>query len=129
MNCLKGLCAEVKSCVRASNSEFTKFYDRRNGFKQGCLCSPLLFSLFINELGLASELLQNGKHCIQLSPDQVQLLLLLFADEVALLSDTLVGLQNQIDVLMKFADSYNMKVNLAKTKAVVFRKGGIFGQK
>ena len=60
---------------------------------------PLLFSVFITEL---SELLQKGKHGIQLSPDEVKVSLLLFADDVALLSETPVGLQNQIDEIRRF---------------------------
>ena len=59
-----------------------------------------------------------------MSPDEVQLFLLLFADNTVLLSDTVIVLQNRINVLITFVGSYNMKVNMAKTKIVVFRKGG-----
>ena len=48
---------------------------------------------------------------------------MLLADDAVLLSGTPVGLQNPVNILIMFAESYNMKVNRAKTKIVVFRKG------
>eukprot|EP00745_Piridium_sociabile_P010012 TRINITY_DN16984_c0_g1_i1.p1 TRINITY_DN16984_c0_g1~~TRINITY_DN16984_c0_g1_i1.p1 ORF type:complete len:102 (-),score=2.31 TRINITY_DN16984_c0_g1_i1:37-342(-) len=67
------------------------------GLKQGEVCSPVLFSLFINEL--ATEIIQKGKHGIQLIPDFLEILILMFADDIILLSDSITGLQNQLHVL------------------------------
>ena len=50
--------------------------------------------------------------------------LLLFADDVILLSDTVVGLQNQLNALKQEADRLFLNVNLDKTNIMVFRKGG-----
>ena len=44
----------------------------------------LLFSLFINELAL--DIINNGRHGVSLSNDFVQLVILLFADDMILLS-------------------------------------------
>ena len=62
------------------------------GLKQGEITSPLLFSLFINDL--AADIIKNGRHGIQLLPDMIKLFILLFADDIVLLSDTIVELQN-----------------------------------
>eukprot|EP00916_Digyalum_oweni_P000500 GHVL01000935.1.p1 GENE.GHVL01000935.1~~GHVL01000935.1.p1 ORF type:complete len:141 (+),score=1.23 GHVL01000935.1:176-598(+) len=67
---------------------------------------------------------QNGKHGIQLTPDMMQILILLFADDVLLISYSGAGLQKHIDVLKQFTDRFSMTVNLDKTKVIVFRKGG-----
>ena len=64
------------------------------GLKQGDICSPILFSLFINEL--VNEIMQNGKNGITLSPELIQILIMLFADDVVLLSYTVLGLQLNI---------------------------------
>jgi hypothetical protein len=48
---------------------------------------------------------------------------------VVLSSFSVAGLQNQIDVLKQFADNFRMKVNLDKTKIIVFRKGGFLGER
>ena len=54
------------------------------GLKQGDCCSPILFSLLINEL--ANEIVLKGKHGITLSPDILQILIMLFPDDDVLLS-------------------------------------------
>ena len=82
----------VKIKVRAGN-DLTKSFMCPRGLKQGEICSPVLFSLFIDEL--ANEIMQRGKHGIQLIPDLVEMFILLFADDVILVSDTVCGLQNQ----------------------------------
>ena len=46
---LKGLYNHVRSCVRV-NGELTEWFDINSGVKQGCILSPILFSMFINDL-------------------------------------------------------------------------------
>ena len=94
------------------------------GVKQGCLLSPLMFSFFINELAI--EVSKTGKHGIQLITGTFEIFLLLFADDVILLSNTIVGLQNQLDSLKREADRLYLRVNLEKTNIMVFRMGGHF---
>ena len=96
------------------------------GLKQGCLVSPVLFSFLINEL--ASEILLRGKHGIQLLLREIELFLLMFADDIALLSSTPVGLQSQLNVFYEVANRLGLLVNLEKTKIVVFRNGGLSGK-
>ena len=50
--------------------------------------------------------------------------LLLFADDIALTSDTIKGLQSQLNILENVCEMYKMIVNVIQTKAVVFRLGG-----
>ena len=52
-----------------------------------------------------------------------EVFLLLFADDVALVSLTPGGLQNQLNNLKAKADRLKLEVNLAKTSIIVFRKG------
>jgi hypothetical protein len=54
----------------------------------------------------------------------VEVFLMLFADDVVLLSDTIVGLQNQLTILKEEADRLQLTVNLDKTNVMVFRMGG-----
>ena len=46
----------------------------------------------------------------------LELFILLFADDIVLLSDTIVGLQNQLDVLARSCARLDLRVYLDKTK-------------
>ena len=54
----------------------------------------------------------------------VELFILVFADDAALLATTPYGLQNQLNLLKAYCDRLHMEVNRDKTKVMVFRKGG-----
>ena len=111
----------VKSKVRAGN-DLTESFMCPRGLKQGEICSPVLFSLFIDEL--AYEIMQWGKHGIQLIPDIVEIFILLFADDVILVSDAVCGLQNQLNVFCNTANHLGFVINLDKSNIIIFRNGG-----
>ena len=88
--------------------------------KQKDSCGPILFSLLIN--GLANEIVLKGKHGITLSPDILQILIMLFADDVVLLSNTIVDLQQQLNVLRDTAKRLHLVVNFEKSQVVYLEK-------
>ncbi|XP_053385840.1 proprotein convertase subtilisin/kexin type 5-like [Mercenaria mercenaria] len=49
-------------------------------------------------------------------------------DNVALLADTVYGLQRQLNMLSDFCDTFRLKVNEGKTKLVVFKNGGVLAR-
>lgn len=57
-------------------------------------------------------------------PDLTEIFTLLFADDVVLISDTVIGLQNQLDVLRRKSNEFGLTVNTDKSKVLVFRLGG-----
>ena len=57
---------------------------------------------------------------MQLTPDFVHILIMLFADNVLLTSYCVAGLH----VWKHFADNFSLTVKVSKTKIIVFRKGG-----
>ena len=59
----------VKAKVR-SGSDLTDSFVCPRGLKQGDICSPVWFSMFIDEI--ANEIMERGRHGIQLTPDLVQ---------------------------------------------------------
>ena len=74
-----------------------------------------------------SQILEKGKHGVSLGPAEIELFLLLFADDLTLLSSTVTGLQNLLNVLQEATQRLGLTVNLDKSKVVVFRKGGFLG--
>ena len=121
---LRSIYDSVLASVR-DKGRYTDYFHCPKGVKQGCLLSPLLFSFFINELAI--EVSKTGRHGIQLIPGAIEIFLLLFADDIILLSDTIIGLQNQLNSLKREADRLELTVNLDKTNIMVFRMGGYLG--
>jgi hypothetical protein len=121
-NAIQGMYKVVKAKVKVGATEFTDTFYCPCGLKQGDNCSPILFSMLINEL--ADDICQNGKHGITMTPDVIQILIMLFADDVVLLSNTIVGLQRQLNILNNVSGKLNLTVNREKSKIVIFRNGG-----
>ena len=96
-NAIVGMYEVVKAKVRAGG-KFTEAFECPRGVKQGEVLSPALFSLLINEL--ANEIVKHGQHGVQLLPDILQIFILMFADDIVLMSDSVCGLQNQLNVLL-----------------------------
>jgi hypothetical protein len=116
----------VQACV-LSNGNKSLFFKCMVGLKQGCIASPLLFSLLINDL--ANDILSKARHGVPFGPTEIELVLLLFADDLTLLASTVIGLQNQLNVLRESASRLGLTINLDKSKIMVFRKGGYLAAK
>ena len=121
INMLKSMYSSVQACVRWG-ALYSEFFYCPGGLKQGCLLSPLLFSFLISEV--AEEVRSKGRHGFQFVPGSREIFLLLFADDIVLISSTPVGLQNQLDNLAAASDRLGLKANLDKTKVMIYRKGG-----
>ena len=78
--------------------------------------------LFINELTL--DIVNDGKHGAILSSTLVKIFILLFADDIVIVSETAIGLQNQLSELYKASQKLKLKVNFDRSNIIVFRKGG-----
>jgi hypothetical protein len=122
---VRSMYESLMACIRIKN-DLSEFFDCPVGVRQGCVLSPTLFSLFINQL--ATHINVSGVHGIQLLPNLLDLFILLFADDIALISLTPGGLQIQLDILKQCCDRLKLMVNKEKTKIMVFRKGGFLGQ-
>ena len=79
--------------------------------------SPALFGLYID--GLEKHLLQTADIDAP-TLRGVLVPLLLYADDLVLMSTSAAGLQKQLDALASFSDQRQLTVNLSKTKVVVF---------
>ena len=100
---------QLKSCVKVNNS-LTKFIECSVGMRQGCVSSPIIFILFINDL--VAYLKSKIDHGIFVLNDIEDLMALMFADDLSCLSDTVIRLQQLIDLIDKFCKSVGMKLNL-----------------
>ena len=117
-NVIRPLYNDVKLCVKHMNS-ISDLFDYNVGLFQGESLSPILFSLFVNDIELFLQ--QNTNECFTLG--QLSIYLLLFADDSVLISDTPTGLQQLLLAFEKYCEKWNLKVNVQKSKIVIFRRG------
>lgn len=118
---LQSMYSQVQSCVKAGDG-LSEYFECTIGTKQGCMLSPFLFVMFLNDfIKLLNSSDCKGIYVDENSPNVMQFL---FADDMANVADTVINLQRQINVLSDFCKKYGMSVNLDKTKIVVFRRGG-----
>ena len=126
---IKSMYNNAKSCVRQGNNLSEYFYSNV-GVRQGENLSPVLFSLFLNDLvefisraydGLTS--ITEDIHFL-LSTDEVEvflkLYLLLYADDTVVLAESAQQLQAGINAMFLYCQTWKLQVNAAKTKVVIF---------
>ena len=111
--------SNVRSCIKSCAS-YSDFFNYAVGLRQGEVMSPLLFSLFIEDLELF--LMKDLNSCLTI--DDITFILLLFADDMALIGRSPAELQSQLNRLQDYCDYWGLKVNTVKTKIMVFRKRG-----
>ena len=118
---LQSMYKSVKTAVKVGN-KITDYFDCLSGVKQGCILSPLLFSMFLSELEV--ELNSCGARGIDTFNDPLGIFLLMYADDIALVSDSIADLQKKINCLEQYCAKWGLTVNMDKTKVVVFKNGG-----
>ena len=69
--------------------------------KQGCILGPILFSLLVQEI--TNEIHRRGGYGIQIFPDLAEVGILLFADDIVLIADSVLELQKKLDILYEVA--------------------------
>ena len=120
VNMLRAIYESVKSCVRV-NGRLSDYFDSYMGVKQGEPLSPLLFIFFIDDM--AKALKDDTQDYITLN--ELQIFLLLFADDTVLFSETPKGLQLLLDKLYAYCSKWGIAVNVDKTVAMVFKQGNV----
>ena len=106
---------KVKHC-----NTFSDFMEISIGLKQGDICSPILYSMFVEDL----EIYLHDSYNKGLTIDDISIILLMYADVTAILRETPEGLQATLDTLCEYCNKWGLKMNTTQTKVMVFRKRG-----
>ena len=118
---LQSLYKNLKACIRVDDG-LSNFFNCNVGTRQGCLISPLIFCLFINDLvDYMKAKFPNG---VFINANICDLYALMYADDISSMSDTAIQLQRQINCISQYCNEVKMQINLDKTKIIVFRNGG-----
>lgn len=115
---------------RIKNSEgVSAFFPSQIGVRQGESLSPLLFSVYLNDLETYLEInMASGVTCEINDIDiyaYIKILILLFADDTVLFSQTKEELQDTLNIFENYCDKWKLTVNVNKTKILIFSGGKV----
>ncbi len=102
--------------VKWDGSTSTTFH-MSNGVKQGSVILPLFFTLYVDELIQTLE--KSGYGC-KLGAKYYGILV--YADDIFLLSQSFYGLQKMLNICNMFAEDKGLHFIAKKTKCIAFHK-------
>jgi hypothetical protein len=94
----------------------TEFFSIENGVKQGCILSPTLFNMVIEDL---NDMLNN---CLGIPVGDRCIRGLYYADDVVLLASSDKDLQQMLDIAGHFGSKWGLKFNNKKSQVMVIGK-------
>jgi hypothetical protein len=92
---IKNLYMNTKCAVKIGDQR-TSFFSYSEGVRQGCVLSPILFNLYINELPQLFEKTNSDPFILS---NNTPINSLLYADDLVILSQSQNGLQNCLNTL------------------------------
>ena len=108
------------SCQTLKSEEgITRFFNTSRGVRQGCILSPFLFKMFLNDLPKIFD-----QNCNPVSVGQLKISCLMYADDLVVFSETKEGLQRCLHQLKRYTEEWGLSINLKKTKIMLFQNGG-----
>jgi hypothetical protein len=120
---LRALYKEVKSCVMV-DGELSEWFETLVGVRQGCVLSPVLYSLFIN--GFAKFLKEKSVGGVKVAEEWLRLLL--FADDIVLFAESEEELQEMLNLLSEYCRRWRFEINVGKSKVMVCGPRGLTTQ-
>ena len=113
----------VPSC-NSNGTQNSPFFSCNCGVRQGENLSPILFSLFLNDLGNYLE--SKGHHGIELTNPEndiatfLKIIVLLYADDTVLIAENAQTLQNCLNDFADYCKTWKLNINKDKTKVIIF---------
>ena len=121
LSVIMNLYKNIKSCVLVNKIKSNCFMSKV-GVRQGENLSPLLFSIFVNDL--ENFMIQRGNSSLkfdyELCNTYLKILVLMYADDTVIMSNTCKGLQSALSSLEQYCKIWKLEVNSDKTKVCVF---------
>ena len=114
---IKSLNSDTLAKVKV-NSYYTDWFRTSSGVRQGDCLSPLLFSLYINDLAIE---LKNLKKGVPINENE-DVTILMYADDIVILAENETDLQTQLDRITNWCKQWQLMINNDKSKVMHFRR-------
>ena len=126
LNVVLNIYKSIKSCVMNNGVQSELFYSHV-GLRQGDNVSLLLFALFLNDMEtfFPSRKWNTLKFIVKLyndSNDGINGMLNLYADDTVIMAENEHDMQRNLDLLNEYCICNKLKVNISKTKIMVFAR-------
>ena len=115
---IKSIYANVAYLIKVKGG-YLKPMSSTRGLKQGGVLSPYLFNLFIDDINQIFD-----ESCDRIKLFNSPLSHLLYADDLILMSNSKEGLQECLNRLGKFCDTWQLELNITKSQVVIFNSAG-----
>ena len=102
-------------CQVKWDGHYSEWFPISAGVRQGGVLSPNFYCLYVDDLIGILQSLGVGCHI-----KRVFAAALFYADDMAVLSPSVKGLQKLLDACMKYCHEWDIKLNAKKTKNIVF---------
>ena len=110
---IKALYEGSQACVRVE-SRVSQWFEIRQGVRQGCVLSPVLFNILMDKV--MREAMESWRGGVQMLNTQTKGLL--FADDVAVTAEKEEDLQQNLEALDRSLRKWNLRMNVNKTKVM-----------
>lgn len=97
-------------CAVRTNYGLTEWFNIKSGVRQGCVLSPLLFIIYMDQITKEAN------------PNSEEINELLFADDQCLLHEDEEQLQDHIQKLDEACTKYDMRISTEKTETMVINR-------
>ena len=117
LNLIQNMYSKLKCQVRTSSGE-SDMFPQSNGVMQGECLSPTLFTAYINEI----ERLMNDIYEMGVYLNGVKVSVIMYADDLVLISKTKHGLQIGMNALYELCSANTLTVNTNKSEVMYVSK-------
>ena len=113
---LHSMYGTIKSCVKISPNTVTAPFPCNKGIRQGDGPSPVLFSLYMNDI----PNLLTDKKCLGIKLEDQNINCLMYADDLIPIRTSANDLQHSFDVLEEHVNNWKLKINVKKSIIMIF---------
>ena len=119
-NVIKSMYSSIRSCVKINQNALTELFSCNKGIRQGDDLSPVLLSLFMNDLPQYFK--ESKSPGVMLGNQTINCLM--YADDLLIISPSPKGLQQSLNVIHRHAQQWKLKVNTKKSNIIIFSGNG-----
>ena len=115
---LKTMYENISYCIKTQGG-FLDPTPSEVGLRQGCVLSPLLFNIYIDDMKNIFT-----RDCDPVDLDGTLINHLLYADDVIVMSSTSGGLKRSLERIEEFCSKWKLTINIDKSKCMIFNAQG-----